>query len=122
MGRYLNAIKKQGNTLEGNLINLNNLPLHSSLGSLGSIPASFEIIQAANDAPDINQHTVIFSPAVAQDDPNDDRRTCRQCANLRGSVCSAARPGGTVSAKHGYTPGQMFREELHRCEGYAAKP
>jgi hypothetical protein len=121
MGRYLNAIKKQGNTLEGNLINLNNPPLRSSLGYLGSLPASFEIIQAANVASDIDQLTAIFSPAVVQADPNDERRTCRQCASLRGAVCSVAHPGSIVSAKHGYTPGLMFREHPHRCEGYSEK-
>jgi hypothetical protein len=35
----------------------------------------------------------------------DDRRTCEQCANLRGIVCSVARPGGVVSAVVGHRPG-----------------
>lgn len=34
----------------------------------------------------------------------DDRRTCRQCINLRGMVCLIAQPGGPVSAMRGYRP------------------
>lgn len=48
----------------------------------------------------------------------DDRRTCRQCANFSGGVCTMASPGGVVSAITGYRPGEMFREQLHRCEGF----
>jgi len=47
---------------------------------------------------------------------DDDRRTCAQCANLRGIVCSVARPGGVVSAVVGYRPG--LPEVLQRCRGY----
>ena len=66
--------------------------------------------------------STIISQAVVHADPSDDRHTCRQCANLSYSgACSVARPGGAVSAKNGYTPGQTFREQPHRCEGYAAK-
>ena len=46
----------------------------------------------------------------------DDRRTCEQCANLQGIVCSVARPGGVVSAVVGYRPGLL--EVLQRCRGY----
>jgi len=45
----------------------------------------------------------------------DDRRTCNQCANLRGQVCGVAYPGGVVSAIRGYQP---VRDVLHRCGGY----
>lgn len=45
----------------------------------------------------------------------DDRRRCMQCLNLRGRVCSAARPGGLVSALRGYQP---MRDTLQRCAGY----
>lgn len=47
----------------------------------------------------------------------DDRRTCEQCANLRGIVCSIARPGGVVSAVVGHRPGLL--NVLQRCNGYA---
>jgi len=46
----------------------------------------------------------------------DDRRTCEQCANLRGIVCSVARPGGVVSAVVGHRPGLV--SVLQRCRGY----
>jgi len=46
----------------------------------------------------------------------DDRRTCEQCANLRGIVCSVARPGGVVSAVVRYRPGLL--NVLQRCRGY----
>lgn len=49
----------------------------------------------------------------------DDRRLCRDCANLRGTVCAVASPGGIVSAKKGYTPSI---ELPHRCAGYADDP
>lgn len=45
----------------------------------------------------------------------DDRRTCSQCLNLRGRVCSVATPGGLVSANVGYRPAP---DTLHRCAGY----
>lgn len=46
----------------------------------------------------------------------DDRRTCNQCLNLRGRVCTVAKPGGLVSASAGYRPDP---ETLQRCAGYA---
>jgi hypothetical protein len=45
----------------------------------------------------------------------DDRRRCRQCLNLRGGVCSIAKPGGLVSANKGYRPANV----LLRCAGYS---
>jgi len=48
----------------------------------------------------------------------DDRRTCDQCANLRGRVCSIARPGGLVSANRGYRPAP---DALHRCAALAVR-
>ena len=49
MSRYLDALKISGNMAGTNLKNLNNLPLPSSLGSLGTPPPPFEIYQASND-------------------------------------------------------------------------
>ena len=48
----------------------------------------------------------------------DDRRTCSQCSNLSGRVCTIASPGGVVSAVKGYTPN---RTTLIRCAGYSAR-
>lgn len=45
----------------------------------------------------------------------DDRRTCSQCLNLRGWVCTIAKPGGLVSANRGYRPAP---DMLQRCAGY----
>ena len=47
----------------------------------------------------------------------DDRRTCRQCLNLRGRVCSIAKPerGTLVVANVGYRPQP---DTLQRCAGY----
>lgn len=47
----------------------------------------------------------------------DDRRRCRQCLNLRGDVCSIAKPGGLVSANRGYRPVNLPM----RCAGYSPK-
>lgn len=47
---------------------------------------------------------------------DDDRRACSQCANLKGPVCSVARPGGVVSAVVGYKP--ALPDMLQRCKGY----
>ena len=49
----------------------------------------------------------------------DDRRTCRQCMNLRGRVCSVASPGGIVSANRGYAPDT---DTMQRCNGYLPDP
>jgi hypothetical protein len=123
MGRFLDTIKKSGNGGTPYLQNLQNQISDSSVGFVGSSPAHMEIIDARNEGVDIDFLTAIFSPETTQPDPDpyDDRRTCRQCANLRGAVCSVARPGGIVSAKYGYTPSQVFKEEPHRCEGYAPR-
>ena len=48
----------------------------------------------------------------------DDRRTCSQCSNLSGRVCTIASPGGVVSAVKGYTPN---RTTPIRCAGYSAR-
>lgn len=45
----------------------------------------------------------------------DERRTCRQCANLRSQVCGIAQPDSIVSARRGYEPWLV----LLRCPGYA---
>jgi hypothetical protein len=47
----------------------------------------------------------------------DDRRRCGQCLNLRGEVCSIAKPGGLVSANRGYRPVDL----PVRCAGYSPK-
>lgn len=46
----------------------------------------------------------------------DDRRTCRQCLNLRGMACLIAQPGGPVSAMRGYRPAAP--DLLRRCEAF----
>jgi len=53
----------------------------------------------------------------AATDDLDDRRSCRQCSNLRSGVCIVAKPGGIVSATRGYRPATP--ELLRRCDGYA---
>lgn len=45
----------------------------------------------------------------------DDRRCCSQCLNLRGRVCTIAKPGGLVSANLGYRPAA---DTLQRCAAY----
>lgn len=47
----------------------------------------------------------------------DDRRTCRQCLNLRGRACGIAKPerGALVVANLGYRP---QADTLQRCAGY----
>ncbi len=52
---------------------------------------------------------------IALPNTADDRRRCTQCLNLRRRVCSAAIPGGLVSANRGYQP---MRDVLQRCAGY----
>lgn len=46
----------------------------------------------------------------------DHRRTCSQCRNLNGRICTIASPGGVVSANKGYSPN---RNSLIRCAGFA---
>ena len=48
----------------------------------------------------------------------DDRRTCRECSNLRGATCSVATPGGALSAQRGYRPGALWQDEPHRCDTF----
>ncbi|WP_374338968.1 hypothetical protein [Leeia sp.] len=45
----------------------------------------------------------------------DDRRRCSQCLNLRGRVCTIAKPGGLVSSNVGYRP---VLDTPQRCAGY----
>ena len=49
--------------------------------------------------------------------PEDDRRTCNQCANLLGRRCQAANRG-EIAASRNYEP---IRDLPRRCEGYAPK-
>lgn len=76
-----------------------------------------EALQAALDNPDVAL-AALRETVEKQGLFIDDRRTCNQCLNLRYQICTVARPNGIVSAKRGYTPRQMWREERHRCEGY----
>lgn len=46
--------------------------------------------------------------------PDDDRRTCAQCANLTGRRCQAAKRGEIVPSRN-YEP---IRDIPRRCEGY----
>jgi hypothetical protein len=50
----------------------------------------------------------------------DDMRRCTQCRNLRGEVCSIAKPeaGALVVANRGYRPVNL----PCRCSGFAPKP
>lgn len=57
-----------------------------------------------------------LAPSLPPTD-TDDRRTCRDCANLRAGICSVAEPGGAVSANRGYRPAPDL---LQRCEGFEA--
>ncbi|MFZ4539066.1 hypothetical protein [Propionivibrio sp.] len=53
---------------------------------------------------------------------DDDRRTCRQCANLSySSSCKVACPGGALSAQKGYRAGALWLENPHRCEAFHEK-
>jgi len=52
---------------------------------------------------------------------SDDRRTCRQCLNLRGGACQVAIPGGNLSAQRGYKPGALWQGEPHRCEAFTER-
>ena len=63
----------------------------------------------------------LIAPPITTLSLPDDRRTCRQCKNLCGGVCTVAKPGGIVSAVMGYRPGKMFTEQLHRCEGFTER-
>ena len=58
-----------------------------------------------------------FLERAAKELPDDDRRRCSQCSNLRSGVCVVARPGGLVSAIVGYRP--ALPGVLHRCAGYS---
>jgi hypothetical protein len=55
-------------------------------------------------------------PPLPRSDGADDRRTCVECRNLRGTVCSIAAPGGVVSARKGYQPG--LQDVVQRCKGF----
>ena len=94
---------------------------------VSSIQGNIEKINAANDGLESNPETTspatlpvsppepanYINPLTIQD--SDNRRTCSQCRNLQGRVCSVASPGGIVSANRGSRPDP---ERLRRCEGY----
>ena len=115
MSRYLSALKESGNLAGQSLKNLNNPASSGSLGSLGAPLTSFEFNQAANDNDEeaaTRDQITVARPSCINDD---DRRFCRQCARLRGTICTIAQPGGVVSAKRGYTP---TLDLPHRCEAF----
>jgi hypothetical protein len=62
----------------------------------------------------LRQESVIRAGEVSV---HDDRRFCTQCGNLRGDVCTVAKPGGVVSAIVGYRPVLGI---LQRCAGYSS--
>ena len=73
----------------------------------GKLPSAFPVDT------DVNRNTSVL-PTVAD---SDDRCTCTRCTNLRGRVCSIAKPerGALVVANLGYRPAP---ETLQRCAGY----
>lgn len=79
-----------------------------------------EALQAALADPDnaLTCYTAIASERGLTLPGSDDRRTCRQCGNLRGGVCVVACPGGAVSANHGYRPAADL---LQRCGAFNEK-
>lgn len=56
---------------------------------------------------------------AGEEHTDDDRRRCTECGNLRGGVCTVARPGGQVSAVRGYRP-SLVNVPI-RCAGYTAR-
>ena len=76
-----------------------------------------EALQAALADPDnaLTCYKAIASERGLTLPDGDDRRTCRQCANLRGGACSVACPGGAVSANRGYRPAADL---LQRCGAF----
>jgi len=82
-----------------------------------------EALQVALVDPDnaLTCYTVIASERGLILTNDDDRRTCRQCASLHGVTCTLATPGGALSAKRGYTPGELWQDEPHRCEGFSER-
>lgn len=113
-----------------------------SVSCVSSIPAHIEKIHAANDGEriDTESTSTAVEPitgaggnplASVQDDSDvdrrsyslrtapdtDDRRPCSQCLNLRGRVCTIAKPerGVPVVANQGYQPAP---DTPQRCAGY----
>lgn len=77
-----------------------------------------EALAAALADPDgalLCYRTIAEDRCIAIAETEDDRRTCSQCLNLQGWVCSIAKPGGRVSANLGYRPAPAT---LQRCAGY----
>jgi hypothetical protein len=60
-----------------------------------------------------------MSKAIRYTPDIDDRRPCEQCASLRGAVCTAASPGGQVSAVRGYKPALPSLPQ--RCKSFLQK-
>lgn len=121
---------------------LTQLTQPGSVSCVSSIPAHIGKIHAANDGERIASESTstavepitgaLEKPLASfQDDSGadhssyssrtaldtDDRRPCSQCLNLRGRVCSIAKPerGALVVANQGYQP---VPDTLQRCLGY----
>jgi hypothetical protein len=77
-------------------------------------PTIGEVVDRCRSDPEARRYFLERAEEIDAAIP-DDRRTCRQCSNLRGGVCSIARPGGTVSAIRGYRP---LADLLQRCAGF----
>lgn len=76
------------------------------------------IDQCQRDADARDYFTWRAAAVLPKPDPfPDDRRTCRQCLNLRGRACNIAKPerGALVVANVGYRPQS---DTLKRCAGY----
>lgn len=74
--------------------------------------------QCQRDADARGYYTGRAAVELPEPDPfPDDRRPCSQCLNLRGRVCTIAKPerGALVVANQGYRPAP---DTLQRCAGY----
>lgn len=60
-----------------------------------------------------------MSRAIRYTPDIDDRRSCEQCASLRGAVCTVASPVGKVSAVVGYKPAMPSLPQ--RCKSFLQK-
>ena len=75
-----------------------------------------EVIEQCQRDADARDYFTGRAAELPKHDPSpDDRRRCSQCLNLRGRVCTIAKPGGLVSANVGYRPAP---DTLQRCAGY----
>lgn len=88
-------------------------------GFVSTAQGAYVNISASNEAHQVGADDTAIEAELPNPDPYpDDRRTCSQCKNLSGRVCTIACPGGVVSAVKGYTPNQTT---LIRCAGFVAR-